>query len=78
MDVARIAGRAAHDMRRGWRAPIGGIVVAALVALPFTGALAILLGGATDLPAPALILVVGALQGVATFWVAGWRARGRA
>lgn len=73
-----IVGRAVRDIRRGWRASFDEIAIAALVVLPFSGTLAILLGSTTDLAAPALVVVAGLLQGLAAFWAAGWRARRRA
>ena len=66
---------AVEDIRRGWRTSFDEIMIAALVMLPFTGTLAILVGTMIPLPSAVLVVLAGLLQGVATFWNAGWRAR---
>jgi hypothetical protein len=73
-DYARAAEAAAADARRGFSAGFEDILVAALVALPFTGTLAILLG-AFGLPGWLSVLVAGVAQGFGTFWIAGVRNR---
>jgi hypothetical protein len=67
--------RAVDDLRRGWSASLPDLLIAALVMLPFTGGLAILLSWMVPLPSTVLILLTGLLQGIAMFWNAGWRAR---
>ena len=73
--AARAFEQAVADVRRGWSAPAEDILIAALVVLPFAATLGILLQAA-GLPGPAAVVVAGVAQGVATFWNAGWRARG--
>lgn len=68
--------RIAADLRRGWRASFDDLVVAALVALPFSGSLAIWISWLTWWPSVVLIPLTGLLQGVLTFWIAGMRHRG--
>jgi hypothetical protein len=62
------------DIRRGWGASLEEIAIAALVVLPFSGTLAILLQF-MGLPAAVAIVVAGLAQGAGTFGTAGWRAR---
>jgi hypothetical protein len=73
--VARTLEHVADDVRRGWRVGIEDLCIAALVTLPFTVTLAVLADTIVDVPSPLLIVLTGVLQGVATFWNAGWRAR---
>jgi hypothetical protein len=68
-------GQPLADLRRGWSVPLADLVIAALVVLPFTGGLAILVGWMFPLSSAVLIVLTGLLQGVAMFWNAGWRAR---
>jgi hypothetical protein len=75
MEAPRIFAGVAADVRRGWRASFEDIAVAALVVLPFTGALGVLVGAMTGWPSAFLIVLTGLAQGVATYWNAGWRAR---
>jgi len=63
------------DFRRGWGVSFEDLAIAALVTLPFTVTLAVLIDSIVDVPSPVLIVLTGVLQGVAMFWNAGWRAR---
>jgi Kef-type K+ transport system membrane component KefB len=70
------AGQVADDLRRGFGASLEDILIAALVALPFSGTLAIFLG-ALGLPGEIGVVVAGLAQGVGTFWIAGALRRGQ-
>ena len=72
--VARAVGPIAADARRGLRAPLEDILVAALVAMPFAGTLGIFLAAA-GLPGAVATVVAGLAQGVGMFWIAGYRRR---
>jgi hypothetical protein len=74
--IARAVESAVGDARRGLRAPLEDIVVGALVALPFSGTLAILLAAA-GLPGAVGVVVAGLAQGLGTFWIAGALRRGQ-
>ncbi|MBA3325918.1 MAG: hypothetical protein H0T41_11875 [Rhodobacteraceae bacterium] len=63
-------------LRSGYGASLQELLIAALVALPFSGALAIWLQAAADWQSPIMIVVSGLLQGIATFWIAGYRREG--
>ena len=67
--------QALADLRRGWSVGLGDLMIAALVVLPFTSGLAILIGWMLPLSSAVLVVLTGILQGIATFWNAGWRAR---
>jgi hypothetical protein len=74
-DAKRLADDVVADIRRGWSVSVEDLFIAALVVLPFTGTLAILVGTMASVPDAVLVILTGLLQGVATFWNAGWRAR---
>ena len=65
----------AGDVRRGWDVSVEDLCIAALVTLPFTVTVAVLIDSIVDVPSPVLIVLTGVLQGFAMFWNAGWRAR---
>jgi hypothetical protein len=67
--------QAVVDLRRGWTVSLPDLLIAALVVLPFTSGLAILVSWMLPLSSPVLIVLTGLLQGIATFWNAGWRTR---
>jgi hypothetical protein len=63
------------DLQRGWGVSFQNLLVAALVVLPFSFTLGILIGQATWWPSTVLILLTGLFQGIGTFWLAGFRRR---
>ena len=63
------------DLRRGFRVPFEDLAIAALVMLPFTFALTLLVNSVASWPSPVMIVLAGLVQGVGMFWNAGWRAR---
>jgi len=72
-------GSVGADMALGWRqGDIERLLIAALVALPFVGAFAILLSWITWWPAAAMVAVAGAVELAAGLWVAGRMARSEA
>lgn len=74
-DLTHLRADLMADLRRGFRHPgFEDLLVAALVALPFTGTLGILLLSA-GLPGWLGVVIAGLAQGVATFWITGYRAR---
>ena len=66
------------DLRRGFRVPFEDLMIAALVMLPFTFAVTLLVGAMAWWPSSMMIVLAGVVQGVGMFWNAGWRARGGA
>lgn len=75
MDWGDLRAHAKDDFRRGWRVSLEDMVIAALVVLPFTFAITLLLNSIAWWPSAVLIVLAGGLQGLFTFWNAGWRAR---
>jgi hypothetical protein len=75
MDWSDIRANAAGDVRRGFGVSLVPLVIAALVMLPFTFALTLVVNAMAAWPSPVMILIAGVVQGVGTFWNAGWRAR---
>ena len=75
MDWSDIRANAAGDLRRGFGVSLEALVIAALVMLPFTFALTLLVNAMVWWPSPVMILLAGLVQGVGMFWIAGWRAR---
>jgi hypothetical protein len=72
---SNLLSHASADFHRGFGVGFEDLLIAALVVLPFSATLGILLQ-AMGLPGPAAVIVAGLAQGVAMFWNAGWRARG--
>ncbi len=75
MDWTDIRANAAGDLRRGWRVSFEDMMIAALVMLPFTFAVTLLLNAIVWLPSAVLIVLAAIVQGFGMFWNAGWRAR---
>jgi hypothetical protein len=75
MNWSDIRANAAGDLRRGFGVSLEPLVIAALVMLPFTFALTLLVSAVAWWPSPLMVLLAGVVQGVGTFWNAGWRAR---
>ena len=65
----------AGDVARGFRVQFEDLAIAALVMLPFTFALTLLVNSVASWPSPVMIVLAGLVQGVGMFWNAGWRAR---
>lgn len=74
-ETGRTMNAAMADVRLGWHVSAEDIAIAALVMLPFTLALILLVNAALWLPNVVSIVLAGLVQGVGTFWNAGWRAR---
>jgi hypothetical protein len=68
-------GSALDVARRGLGASLEDTAVAALVALPFSGTLAIFLGS-LGLPGAVGIVLAGVAQALGMFWIAGYRMPG--
>ena len=75
MDVQEIQGEAVADVSRGARMSAEDMASAALVMMPFTLTLVVLLSWIMPLPSLLLQLLWLVLTVVAAFWNAGWRAR---
>lgn len=66
-----------QDFRRGFHISVPGLMICALVALPFIGGVVVAVAYLWN-PAPwVLILMAGLIQYFATFWIAGWWLRRR-
>ena len=63
------------DVRRGWSVSFEDLAIAALVMLPFTFALTLLVNSMAWWPSWVMIVLAGLVQGFGMFWNAGWRAR---
>jgi hypothetical protein len=70
-----IRSNALDDFRRGWRVPFEDLAIAALVMLPFTFAVSLLVNSMVWWPSLVMIVLAGVVQGLGMFWNAGWRAR---
>ncbi len=75
MNWTDILENATRDVRRGFRVSLEDMAIAALVMLPFTFALTLLVNSVVWLPSPVMIVLAGVIQGVGMFWNAGWRNR---
>jgi hypothetical protein len=75
MDWTDLRGEAVADVRRGWGVSLEDMAIAALVMMPFTFAVTLLVNSMAWWPAWTMILLWLVIQGVGTFWNAGWRAR---
>jgi hypothetical protein len=73
--ISDLLSHAASDLRRGWSVSLGELAIAALVMLPFTFALTLLVNAMAWWPSAAMVVLAGLVQGVGMFWNAGWRAR---
>ncbi|MGY6703883.1 hypothetical protein [Roseinatronobacter sp.] len=67
-----------QDFRRGFRISVLGLMMCALVALPFIGVLVVAVAYLWNPEPWTLILMAGFIQYFATFWIAGWWLRRRA
>ena len=75
MDTQQIRAEAIADARRAGGLSAEDLAIAALVMMPFTLTVVLLLGWIVPLPSLVLQLVWLAATVVATAWNAGWRAR---
>ncbi|HET9067006.1 MAG TPA: hypothetical protein VFN28_00080 [Amaricoccus sp.] len=75
MDTQQIKAEAVADARRAGGLSAEELAIAALVMMPFTLTVVLLLGWIVPLPSLVLQLVWLAATVVATAWNAGWRAR---
>lgn len=67
-----------HDFRRGFQIPVLGLMICALVTLPFIGGLVFAVAYLWNPESWILVLLAGLIQYFATFWIAGWWLRRRA
>ena len=75
MDLQGVQGEAVADVARGVKVSAEDMAIAALVMMPFTLTVVVLLSWIVPLPSLVLQLLWLALTVVATYWNAGWRAR---
>ena len=74
-EVGKLFAHVPDDIWRGWRVSFEDLAIAALVMLPFTFALTLFVNSMAWWPSWVMIVLAGVVQGVGTFWNAGWRER---
>jgi hypothetical protein len=73
--LGKLIAHVPDDIRGGWGVSFEDLAIAALVMLPFTFALTLFVNSMAWWPSAVMIVLAGIVQGVGTYWNAGWRAR---